>query len=103
MNWDRYRETINNHIKRESYIVTAIDYFIKWPIAKPFKETTAKAGSKFIYQKIICEYGYSKMLQSNRDMHFVNRISEDLTEKFKIKHRLFSPYHSQTNSFVKRF
>jgi len=27
------------------YIVTAIDYFTKWPIAKALKETTAKAVS----------------------------------------------------------
>ena len=38
------------------YIVTAMDYFTKWPIAKALKEATAKAVSKFIYQKIICEH-----------------------------------------------
>ncbi len=85
------------------YIVTAMDYFTKWPIAKALKEATAKAVSKFIYQKIICEHGCPEVLQSDRGTHFVNRVIEDLTEKFRIKHRLSSPYHPQTNGLVERF
>jgi len=36
-------------------------------------------------------------------MHFVNRVIEDLIGKFRIKHRLSSPYHPQTNCLVERF
>src|SRR6266540_2766249 len=85
------------------YIVTAMDYFTKWLIAKALKEATAKAVSKFIYQKIICEHGCPEVLQSDRETHFVNRVIEDLTEKFRIKYRLSSPYHPQTNGLVERF
>ncbi len=85
------------------YIVTAMDYFTKWLIAKALKEATAKAISKFMYQKIICEHECPEVLQSDRGTHFVNRVIEDLTEKFKIKHRLSSPYHLQTNGLVKKF
>ena len=48
--------------KGNRYIVTAMDYFTKWPIAKVIKEATAKTISKFIYEKIICEYGYPQIL-----------------------------------------
>src|SRR6266540_6855000 len=75
------------------YIVTAMDYFTKWPIAKVLKEAMAKAVSKFIYQKIICEHGCPEVLQNDRETYFVNRIIENLTEKFRIKYRLFSSYH----------
>ncbi len=85
------------------YIVTAMDYFTKWPIAKALKEATAKAVSKFIYQKIICKHECSEVLQSDQGTHFVNRVIENLTEKFRIKHRLSSPYYPQTNGLVKRF
>ncbi len=85
------------------YIVMAIDYFTKWPIAKALKEAMAKAVSKFIYQKIICEHGCPEVLQSDRRTHFINRIIEDLMEKFRIKHCLSLPYHSQTNGLVERF
>ncbi len=43
------------------------------------------------------------MLQSDQKMHFVNRIIENLTEKFRIKHCLSSPYHLQTNGLVEKF
>ncbi len=80
-----------------------MDYFTKWPIAKALKEATVKTVSKFIYKKIICEHGYPKVLQSDQKTHFVNRVIENLTEKFRIKYRLSSSYHPQMNGLVKRF
>jgi len=80
-----------------------MDYFTKWPIAKALKKVTAKAVSKFIYQKIICEHGCLEVLQSNQGTYFVNRVIEDLMKKFRIKHRLSSPYHPQTNNLMERF
>ncbi len=48
--------------KGNRYIITAMDYFTKWLIAKAIKEITAKTVSKFIYEKIICEHGCSQVL-----------------------------------------
>ncbi len=89
--------------KENRYIVTAMDYFTKWLIAKAIKEATAKTVSKFIYEKIICEHGCPQVLQSDQRTHFVNRVIQDLSEKFRIKHRLSTPYHPQTNSLVECF
>ena len=89
--------------RENSYIVIAIDYFTKWPIAKAIKEAIVKAVSKFIYQKITCKHECPEVLQSDRGTHFVNRIIEDLMEKFRIKHRLSSSYYPWTNGLVKRF
>ncbi len=80
--------------KRNRYIVIAIDYFTKWLIVKAIKEAIAKTISKFIYEKIICKHGCPQVLQSDQGTYFVNRIIQDLTEKFRIKHRLFTLYHS---------
>ncbi len=79
--------------KENRYIVTAMDYFTKWLIVKVIKEVIAKTVSKFIYKKIICEHGCFQVLQSNQEIHFVNRVIQDLSEKFKIKHRLSTSYH----------
>ncbi len=80
-----------------------MDYFTKWLIAKALKEAMARTVSKFIYEKIICKHKYPKMLQNDQGTHFVNRVIEELTEKFRIKHRLPSLYHPQTNGLVERF
>ena len=70
-------------IKKENrYIVIAMDYFTKWLIAKAIKETTVKTISKFIYERIICKYGCSQILQSDQRIHFMNRVIQDLSEKF---------------------
>ena len=89
--------------KRNRYIIIAIDYFTKWLIAKVIKEVTVKTVSKFIYEKIICEYGCLQVLQSDRRIYFVNRVIQNLSKKFRIKYRLFTPYHSQINGLVEWF
>src|SRR6266540_643348 len=89
--------------KENRYIVTAMDYFTKWLIAKAIKEAMAKTVSKFIYEKIICKHGYPQVLQSDQGTHFVNRVIQDLSEKFRIKYRLSTPYYPQTNGLVERF
>ena len=70
---------------------------------KVIKKATAKTVSKFIYKKIICEHGCLQVLQSDRGTHFVNRVIQELSEKFRIKHRLSTPYYPQTNGLVERF
>ncbi len=89
--------------KGNRYIVIAMDYFTKWLIVKTIKEATAKTVSKFIYEKIICEHGCPQVLQSDQETHFVNKVIQDLSKKFRIKHRLSIPYHLQTNSLIERF
>ena len=85
------------------YIVVAMDYFTRWPEAKALKVANAEAISTFIYEEIICRYGAPKKIQSDQGTHFVNEVIRNLTERFKIKHSLSSPYHPQSNGLVKRF
>src|SRR6266536_2531197 len=85
------------------YIVVAMDYFSRWPEARPLTHANARQVAKFIYEEIICRFGISRILQSDRGTHFVNKVIQELTDKFWIQHSLSSPYHSQSNRLVKRF
>ncbi len=85
------------------YIVVAIDYFFRWPEARPLTHANARQVAKFIYEEIICRFGVPKVLQSDREMHFVNEVIQELTDKFQIRHSLSSPYHPQSNRLVERF
>ncbi len=89
--------------KENRYIVIAMNYFTKWLIVKVIKEVTVKTIGKFIYEKIICEHGCLQVLQNDQRTHFVNRLIQDLSKKFKIKHRLSTSYHLQTNGLIERF
>jgi len=89
--------------KENRYIIVAMNYFTKWLIVKAIKEAIAKTVSKFIYEKIICKHGCLQVLQSDRRTYFVNRIIQDLLEKFRIKYKLSTPYYPQINGLVKCF
>src|SRR5688572_17352780 len=88
---------------KNHYIIVAVDYFSRWPEAKPFKEANAYTVATFIYEEIICRFEASQVLQSDRGTHFMNQVIKELTEKFRIKHSLSSPYHPQSNGLVERF
>jgi len=84
------------------YIVVAIDYFTKWPEARAIPEATGSEVSKFIYEDIICRHGCPQKILTDRGSHFNNQLIEGLTNKFKIKHNLSTPYHPKTNGLVER-
>src|SRR6266498_3375994 len=85
------------------YIVVTMDYFSRWPEARPLKAANADTVATFLYKEIICRFGASRILQSDRGIYFVNELIQKLTKRFKIKHSLSSPYHPQSNRLVERF
>ncbi len=85
------------------YIIVAMDYFSRWPEARPLKAINADTVATFLYEKIICRFGVSRILQSNKRTHFMNEVIQRLTKRFRIKHSLSSSYHSQSNGLIKRF
>src|SRR6266542_2214792 len=46
------------------YIVVAMDYFSRWPEARPLKMANADTVATFIYVYIICRFGPPRILQS---------------------------------------
>jgi transposase InsO family protein len=89
--------------QRNKYIIVAVDYFTRWPEAKAVKTANAITVADFIYDEIICRFGAPKIIQSDQGTHFVNEVIRQLTEKFRIRHKLSSPYHPQSNGLVERF
>ncbi len=80
-----------------------MDYFSRWPEVRPLKAANVDTVATFLYEEIICRFGIPRILQSDRGTHFVNKLIQRLTKRFKIKHSLSSPYHPQSNGLVERF
>ena len=78
--------------KGNRYIVTCIDYMIKWAKAKPLPDKSAVQVIWFIYEKIICRYECPAIIQSDNKLEFINKVIKQLLEKFKIWHQRVSPY-----------
>ncbi len=56
------------------YIVVAMDYFSRWPEARPLKAANTETVATFIYEEIICRFGAPRILQSDRGTHFINEV-----------------------------
>ena len=47
------------------YIIVAMEYFTRWPEARPTKTANSIDTATFIYEEIICRYGAPKVIQSD--------------------------------------
>src|SRR6266542_184940 len=70
------------------YIVVAMDYFSRWPEARSLKTANVDTVATFLYEEIICRFGASRILQSDRGTHFVNEVIQKLTKRFRVRHSL---------------
>jgi transposase InsO family protein len=82
---------------KKKYILVATEYVTKWTEALATKTDDAKTVAKFLYENIITRFGCPKELVSDRGTHFINKIIEQLTAKYLIKHRKSTPYHPRAN------
>ena len=56
------------------YIIVTMDYFTRWPEARAIEKANADTVVTFIYKKIICRFGISKIIQSDQGTHFINDV-----------------------------
>ncbi|SRR6266542_5292107 len=90
-------------IKEENrYIVVAMDYFSRWLEIRSLKVANADTVIIFLYKKIICRFGILRILQSDKEIHFVNEVIQKLTKRFRIRYSLLSPYYLQTGKEIQQ-
>lgn len=56
------------------YIVTATDYFSKWPEAAPLPDKSAIGVANFLF-KLFCHHGWPEVIISDQGREFVNEVS----------------------------
>lgn len=87
----------------ERYLITAIDYVTKWPIAKAVKEATAEEAASFIEKGIITSFGCPEEIVTDRGTAFNSAVLEKVLDNAKVKHLMTSSYHPRTNGAVERW
>ena len=90
----------NNNNK---WIVTAINYNIKWSRIKTISKVIAKTFADFIINNIYKNYKISKKTIIDRNVNLWALIMNIIFELLKIKYWNIISYHSRTNEVVKRF
>ncbi len=79
-------------------ILTIVDRLTKYTMFIPFKKTaTAPVLTYIILQELVSNHGLSKEFIINRDKLFTSKFWEMLTAELRIKHKMSTTYHPQTD------
>jgi Integrase zinc binding domain/Integrase core domain len=84
------------------YIILAIDFFTKYVEGVAVEEADAQTVTKFIHSDIICRHGVPKEITSDRGTEFCNKLVEELSRTYHIKHIKTTAYHPQGNGQTER-
>ncbi|OMH79795.1 Transposon Tf2-6 polyprotein [Zancudomyces culisetae] len=84
------------------YILSAICYFTKWPIAVPVANLLSETIINFIINDIISIYGVPQQIISDRGSSFVSESTTKVFEWLGIDHRPTTSYRPQSNGQVER-
>ena len=87
-------------IRQLKFLVVGIDYFTKWVEAKALATIMEKNIRSFVWRNIICRYGIPRVLVSDNEKQFDNRVKNHYSE-LGIKNQYSSPMHPQANGQVK--
>ncbi|OLY81552.1 Pol polyprotein, partial [Smittium mucronatum] len=87
---------------KNRYILTAVDYFTKWPIAKAVENIQTSTVINFIVTEVVQEFGVPHQLITDRGSNFLSDVSVKLYEFLQIKHTPTTTYRPQANGQVER-
>ncbi|RVW72073.1 Retrovirus-related Pol polyprotein from transposon 17.6 [Vitis vinifera] len=79
---------------------SGVDYVSKWVEAIACKHNDHKVVVKFLKENIFTRLGVPKAITSDGGTHFCNKIFNNLLARYGVKHKVATPYHSQTSGQV---
>ena len=83
------------------YVLVVTDMFSSFTILRPLKTKTALEISHNLYE-IFCTFGPPRLLQSDNGDEFLNKLTTELTNAFKITHRTITAYNPRSAGKVER-
>ncbi|OMH80608.1 Gag-Pol polyprotein [Zancudomyces culisetae] len=84
------------------YIIVAVDYFTKWPVALAVKAINAEVICTFITEMIIANFGVPKILITDRGTHLSNEACARFNEFLGIEQKPVTAYRPSSNGQVER-
>lgn len=84
------------------YIIVAVDYLTKWPIAIPIKDTSAETTERFIQDHIVAMYGVPSFLITDRGSNYISEYLKSYMKSIECTHRMSTSRRPQSNGQVER-
>lgn len=84
------------------YMIVAVDYLTKWPIAKAVKEITAETTANFIMDEIVSVYGVPSHIITDRGSNYMSEYLASFLKSLECHHRFSTGRRPQSNGQVER-
>ena len=84
----------------KEYILVAVEYVSKWVETIPTKTNDHQEVLKFVTRCILAWYGCPRAIISDGSSHFNNAHFWALLKKYRVHHRITTPYHPKANRQV---
>ena len=84
------------------YIITAIDYATRWPVAWATSNHQATTVARFIGSEIVAKFGAPKRLITDGGTKLNANAMKTYYAKHGLEHIVTTPYHPQSNGRIER-
>ena len=85
------------------YVLTAMDYFTKWPEAYAIPDQEAETVCNALVEGMFSRFGVPEELHSDQGRNFESRVFACMCEKLGIYKTRTTPLHPQSDGLVERF
>ena len=82
------------------FILVAVDYVSKWVEAVALPTNDARVVVRFLRKNIFARFGTPRAIISDGGSHFCKKQFDSLLSKYRVTHRVATPYHPQTSGQV---
>lgn len=86
-----------------SYLLTIVDRFTRWPEAYGLPDMTAYTVAKTFVAHYISRFGVPARITTDQGPQFESKLFLELTKLLGVHRIRTSPYHPQSNGLVERF
>ena len=87
----------------QTYILTCVDRFTRWPAAIPLCDTTSETVAKQFVNHWIAHFGVPSVITTDRGAQFQSSLFREFTRLLGCKHIKTTAYHPAANGLVERF
>ena len=85
-----------------TYILMAVEHFSRWAEAYPLAQPDAESCAKSLYKGLFANFGYSRVLHSDRGSAFISELMKELSNLGQCKQTFSARYHPMGNSYAER-
>jgi hypothetical protein len=86
----------------ETYILAIIDYFSKFPMLIPLRQTDSKTVAEALFSKWICLFGVPEVIHTDRGSTFESQLFHEICRLCGISKTKTAPYYPQSDGLVER-